>query len=68
MKSEIEIENADEILYALAVKELHDRSLARLAVRLIHGDSGLFPLRCYPLTIQNFVTTHTTNQEKGQTA
>jgi hypothetical protein len=65
MRAEIEIENADEILYALAVKEFRDRSLARLAVRLIRGDTGLFPLRCYPLSIQNFVNTHSTNQERN---
>jgi hypothetical protein len=60
MKSATEIETDDEILHQLALKQL-DQWQAALAVRLIRGESGLLPLKFYPVRLQNFVREHSTD-------
>jgi hypothetical protein len=62
MKPKIETESADEIIRELAHKKL-DRWQASLALRFIRGDTtGLFPLKFYPVRLQDFVRAHATSQ------
>ena len=63
----LDIENDDEVVRRLALKSL-SRWEAEIAVRLIRGDDRMLPLRNYPLTIRDFVNSHTNqNQERNST-